>query len=497
MVSITSAQEHMDKIIHIWGNGMPYKASTMVVDGSGNIYLRGPFEQDTIYFDSWDNYAVPLDNTDYFLVKIDNTGSLEWTKIISGMGSERIHDIEIDNAGNVYFTGEFDISFELDTLYMETGSGIGVSEGYLCKLGPDGNIIDLFRPSENNEDLNFPGLELDQNGHIYFLGSTQGTTAFNVLFNPDPLIEWTNFFVACINDSFEAEWLITLCDSTELLYPGGYRLMSLKTDKQGHLYISGMNDYGYNFEDLKEFFVSKLNTEGSVIWTDTILAPYYSSTGDLFTDRYGNVYLTGGDYGIFAKYSPEGEKLWSMMIDSRVWTSVVNLDGYTILTYFHDWGTMDGFYIIDPEGQIIYNYPFEGIEVEQLAMDEAGNIYYNGYFLDGITMNGEAIEAEEGYNYVIGILKFAEIIEGTQSDLASYSNNFHLYPNPVKNILSLKTDLAGTYQVEIISMSGRTVQTDEMQGEDYRIDLSFLSTGIYAVTLKSDDFLRTEKIIKL
>ena len=469
---------------------MPYAKSTMTVDNSGNIYLTGMFE-DTVFFGGRDNFVVPLDSTDFFIAKINPDGLLLWTKIISGMGAEWLHDIEVDQAGNTFFIGDYGISLKVDTLYIETGAGIEVTESYLCKLNPDGKLLKLRRSTENNEDIILHDLEIDQQDNLYLMGRARGDKAFNITFNHDSLTDIYSQFVACINKSFEGEWLVTICDSAEILYPGGYGLSVIKTDPQDHLYISG-----YGSGDNDALFISKLKNDGSVIWTDTIHDIIYK-IGGIFTDRDGNVYLTGDDYGFFTKFSPEGEKLWMTMIESRVWTSVVNPDGYTIATYFHNFGTLDGFIIIDPNGNIIYDYPFEGIEVEQLAMDEAGNIYYNGYFLDGITVNEEVITTEQGNNYVIGTLKLAEIIGGAQNEAASHYTSLHLFPNPVINFMTLKTNQGGSHNLEIITLNGKTVYNDIMQGNDMQIDMSSFSKGIYFITIRSKDFVKTEKIIKL
>ena len=77
------------------------------------------------------------------------------------------------------------------------------------------------------------------------------------------------------------------------------------------------------------------------------------------------------------------------------------------------------------------------------------------------------------------------------------ANELALYPNPTRDLFTIQTGRPGEYSVEIISMNGQVLQRDEFIGTTHQIDLSSFQKGVYFITIRSEDFVRTKKIIKL
>ncbi len=181
----TWGQNNFDKIIHVWGNEF-WTMTPITIDHGGNIYLAGVF-YDTIFFDSIDNWLVNVDSSDSFITKIFPDGTMAWTKVITGMGSETFHDIEVDKNGFIYIIGQFDQEMIIDDFYYDTYGlfeSIWTGDHFICKLDPDGNLIDLRRGSKNGENLIFRAIELDGNGEICLIGQTKGDQVFDFQFEP-------------------------------------------------------------------------------------------------------------------------------------------------------------------------------------------------------------------------------------------------------------------------------------------------------------------------
>ena len=51
--------------------------------------------------------------------------------------------------------------------------------------------------------------------------------------------------------------------------------------------------------------------------------------------------------------------------------------------------------------------------------------------------------------------------------------------------------------IEIISLNGQLQLSKEMEGTIHQIDLSSFQTGIYYISIRSEDFVTTKKIVKL
>jgi len=71
------------------------------------------------------------------------------------------------------------------------------------------------------------------------------------------------------------------------------------------------------------------------------------------------------------------------------------------------------------------------------------------------------------------------------------------YPNPVRNDITIQTRGQGHSTIEIVSLNGKLLYRTEMEGTSFHIDLSSLRRGPYFITVKSEDFTKTEKIFKL
>jgi hypothetical protein len=77
------------------------------------------------------------------------------------------------------------------------------------------------------------------------------------------------------------------------------------------------------------------------------------------------------------------------------------------------------------------------------------------------------------------------------------NNNCTLHPNPGNGILTIETQIAGQFSIEVTSLNGKLVYSTRMDGDTRQVDLSFLGPGVYLVTVRSPYFLATEKFIKL
>ena len=74
---------------------------------------------------------------------------------------------------------------------------------------------------------------------------------------------------------------------------------------------------------------------------------------------------------------------------------------------------------------------------------------------------------------------------------------FHCYPNPTSNLTTIETEHSDHYSIEMTSLNGQRIYSNVMEGTTHQIDLSSFEKGVYFITIKSEDFVTTRKIIKL
>lgn len=76
-----------------------------------------------------------------------------------------------------------------------------------------------------------------------------------------------------------------------------------------------------------------------------------------------------------------------------------------------------------------------------------------------------------------------------------FSQHFKMYPNPVTSILNISfTEMIS--KIEMHNMLGQMVQSQSVQANESRIDMSSLAIGTYLVRVTIGADVKTFKVIK-
>lgn len=110
------------------------------VDGAGNVYTSGYFETAVDFDPGAGTYTLaPALNAEAYLTKLDASGNFVWAKQMGGVVGQGWSTV-IDAAGNVYCSGAFNNSADLDP-----GPGVFTATGYnqcfVTKLDASGNFV--------------------------------------------------------------------------------------------------------------------------------------------------------------------------------------------------------------------------------------------------------------------------------------------------------------------------------------------------------------------
>lgn len=73
---------------------------------------------------------------------------------------------------------------------------------------------------------------------------------------------------------------------------------------------------------------------------------------------------------------------------------------------------------------------------------------------------------------------------------------FEIYPNPATDITSIHTGARSSFELKIISMTGQLCYAETFTGSQHQLDISNLPTGMYFVTIRSEEFIATQKLVK-
>jgi hypothetical protein len=91
----------------------------------------------------------------------------------------------------------------------------------------------------------------------------------------------------------------------------------------------------------------------------------------------------------------------------------------------------------------------------------------------------------------------------TDSCLTGISNNsienrrIGIYPNPYKNCINVQFENINNSDLEILNSIGETIYFKQLRNaETEQINTSDYPKGIYYLRIKTNDYIKTEKIIK-
>jgi gliding motility-associated-like protein len=149
------------------------------VDDNGNVYSVGEFEG-SVDFDPGAG-VFNLNNTGLYeapyILKLDASGNLIWARQAGGQNTV-IHGLAIDKSGDVYITGLFSGTLDLDPSISKDDLVGNKTDMFLAKFSTDG--IFEWDQQVTGPDLDY-GFELavDDYGNVFTTGIFHGTADFD------------------------------------------------------------------------------------------------------------------------------------------------------------------------------------------------------------------------------------------------------------------------------------------------------------------------------
>ncbi len=145
-----------------FSNGMQVQA--MAHDASGNVYIAG---NANLGFPAATKTIGPAGNSDIFIVKLNASGDqILYATAIGGTAEDRVKDIKVDSAGNVYFVGATLSQDFPATTQFRPSYPIG---GYVAKLAPTGATLTYATVLSSR--ISVLDVDVDANGAAYIVGS--------------------------------------------------------------------------------------------------------------------------------------------------------------------------------------------------------------------------------------------------------------------------------------------------------------------------------------
>ena len=516
------------------GNGADL-SNSMVIDQSGNSYVAG------------ESYSAS-GNNDYITIKYDSNGDTVWVRYYNGPGNNRdvVRAITIDDAGNVYVTGESNGTGNYDIATIKYNS-TGVQQWAARYNGPA------------NGDDGTSAITVDASGNVYVTGYSDGDAS--------PFFRQDDYVTIKYNSSGAEQWAIRYDG------PGNFHDIpnALALDENNNIYVTGGSSGSGTRYD---YATIKYNSAGVQQWVETYNGPanYDDIANDIAVDNSGNVYVTGSSDGAssdnedFAtiKYNSAGVQQWlarydgggggddayAMSLDGNGSLYVTGESRAPVSPYSYDYLTVR--YNVN-NGDTIwtarYNGPTSGIDLPlSVVPDPSGNVYVTGYSegsgtgYDYATLKYNNAGMQEwlirfngagngtdiantvavdtmGDVYVTGsssgngtandivTIKYSQSPSGVSNQSSGLPENYYLaqnYPNPFNpnTIISFAVPAQEFVSLKVFDVLGRQVEVliNENKEPGYyevNFDASSLPSGTYLYEIRAGNFIDTKKMILL
>lgn len=382
-------------------------------------------------------------NFDFWVVKLDNSGNIQWQKSLGGSGIDEAQSIQQTAEGGYIVAG---ISSSNDG---DVSGNQGDQDYWVVKLDNIGNI--QWQKSLGGSDSD-QALSVQQtfDGGYIIAGNTISTDGHIT-------VSYGNYDYWVVKlDSFgNIQWQKTLGNigdnmgySAQQTFDGGYIVVGTSYDPS-------------NIENgLPDYWVVKLNNNGGIQW---------------------DKYLGGGahDNAITIRQTPE----WDYIVGG--WTASNNGQ----VTGNH--GDLDYWIAkLDSNGNLKWGKTLGGPSVEYFSSIELTSD--NGYIVSGNTLSTSGDVTGNHGTIDAWVVKLSSEQLGISEN--QKMNQPNLYPNPAKDFFYVD-HLPKETIISITDMSGRKLFSQKYNEEKIKINTSTFSEGIYIVQVKNKDGIILSKKI--
>ena len=298
---------------------------------------------------------------------------------IGGSGwREEAKDIAIDSSGDVWVTGEFRKSIDINLDGINDLTTNGYEDSYIVKFDSDGKLVRAYDFGTSSYFDSGNGIAIDSNDNAWVLGVLEGSIDIDGD-GRDDLTSSGGHYLA----KFDEEGDLVL--AKEIYAPHTTSGKSIATDSQGNVWTTGSFYYHLDIDKDGEDDLTN-NTEGRLGDTRDSYVAKFSKEGNLV-----NVFQIGGS----------GNEVGNgIAIDSmdRVWTTGsfsrsidINLDGTDDLTSSN--GSRDAYVaLFTKKGALVKASQIGGSDQDTsfaIATDSQNNAWVLGVFQGNIDINGD------------------------------------------------------------------------------------------------------------
>lgn len=444
-------------------------------------------------------------NDDYWIIKLDNSGVLQWKECLGGSDYDEAYSIKSTNDGGCIIAGKSK-SFDGDVTGIHGGNQ-GIYDYWIVKLNSTGTISWQKCFGGSNTDLAYSIDSTSDGGYI--IGGTANSSDGDAVNNNHPY----DFWIIKINNAGIIQWQKSMGGSDE------DEVHSIKSTSDGGYIVAGwtysndgdvIGSHGY-----VDFWIIKLGSTGNVLWKKCLGGGNGDYVNSIIPTSDGGYTLVGTTYSydgdVIRTSLPPGplENLigggWIVHLNSGILPVIfINFSGNAQnnknILY---WTTTE----INNEGFEI-DRSNDGINFNRIGFVNSkskgiGNEVINYDFID------ENLSSGTNYYRLKQVYKDGQ---SSYSKIISINNDkfinptlFSLFPNPTINILNIRTTSPRVNEIKlaVVDVSGNILIKKEFEvnkGESITsLDITKLPKATYflKVTLSAGKEIYIKKFEKV
>jgi hypothetical protein len=313
--------------------GSDYDAATSIIQSSDGGYVVAGWTR-----------SFGAGSADFYVVKLDSSGNVQWTKTIGGSNDDEAWSI-IQSSDGGYVVAGWTRSF-----------GAGSADFYVVKLDSSGNVQWTKTIGGSSEDVAGPIIQSSDGGYVV-AGSTRSFT------------EDVNIYVVKLDSSGNVVWTKTIGGS---YYDWANSI--IQSSDGGYVVAGGTTSFGAGSAD---FYVVKLDSSGNVQWTKTIGGSNDDEARSIIQSSDGGYVVAGKTWSFGAgsadmyvvKLDSAGNVIWTKTIggsnDDEAGSIIQSSDGGYIVagwTWSFGAGGNDFFVVkLDSSGNVVWAKTIGGI----------------------------------------------------------------------------------------------------------------------------------------
>ena len=490
------------------------------VDGG---YILGGWSMSDSSGDKTENIIGNFGYADYWIIKTDATGNIQWQNTIGGDDTDRLYSIQ-ETVDGGYILGGFSKS---DSSGNKVENSIGYIDYWIVKTDASGNIQWQNNIGGNNEDRLYSIQQTSDGGYVLGGWSNSNISGDKIensnggydywIVKTDALgnIQWQNTIGGSDDD-----YLSSIQQTTD----GGYILSGYSSSN-----ISGDKTESSNGFD--DYWIIKIDSSGNIQWQNTIGGSNLDELYSIQQTSDGG-YILGGHSvsnisGDKMENSNGGYDYWIVKTDisgNILWQNTIGGSSGDILYAIQQ--TANGGYILGGySGSNISGDKMEncmgGADYWTVKTDSVGNIQWQntigggninwfssiqqtadgGYILGGYSksnISGDKTENSNGFDdYWIVKINDTTITTTIQSAIQNPKSSISISPNPFTNELTITTSHpTAIAEIKIQDIYGRLVYEQKPAAVNRKLQTVNWQQGIYFVEVITEDGRVVRKVVK-